>query len=260
MPGPGLLLLALLGVDGDPLPAGMVRIAGGVHPRPCLEGSCEEVHSVSTIDRSLSADAFGRSLWVDAFDIDRTEVTVAAYAGCVAAGYCARPGRGAQCNADKRGKADHPVNCVNWAQAQSYCAWTGKRLPRWIEWDRAAFGADPRRIQPWGEAEPSCARAVFRARTELVENLKKGCGGLGGTQVAGSRDGGASPEGAVDLVGNVSEWLFDWRPSESEPRRERLHAGGDWASGPDALGRIRGAPPTSTRAQLGFRCVQSSSF
>jgi len=69
----------------------------------------------------------GRRVYVDAFRIDRTEVPVTAYRRCAQAGACTPPNTGGACNWGQGGQEDHPINCVDWNQAQAYCRWAGKR-------------------------------------------------------------------------------------------------------------------------------------
>ncbi|WP_438022931.1 bifunctional serine/threonine-protein kinase/formylglycine-generating enzyme family protein [Sorangium sp. So ce233] len=153
-----------------------------------------------------------------AFDLDRTEVTVAAYQRCVEAGRCTPSGlhgpratdadvaqRGALCTAADPAKARHPVSCVDQAQAAAYCAFVGKRLPTEAEWEYAARGTDGREF-PWGNDPPGCAQAV------VSRSPAQACGGRG-TQDVGSAKAGASPSGALDMAGNVWEWVADgWDP------------------------------------------------
>ncbi|WP_437730782.1 SUMF1/EgtB/PvdO family nonheme iron enzyme [Sorangium sp. So ce1335] len=153
-----------------------------------------------------------------AFDLDRTEVTVAAYERCVEAGRCSPSGlhgprataadvaqRGALCTAADPAKARHPVSCVDQAQAAAYCAFVGKRLPTEAEWEYAARGTDGREY-PWGNDPPGCAHAV------VSRPAGQGCGARG-TQDVGSAKAGASPSGALDMAGNVWEWVADgWDP------------------------------------------------
>ncbi|WP_437500085.1 bifunctional serine/threonine-protein kinase/formylglycine-generating enzyme family protein [Sorangium sp. So ce1099] len=155
-----------------------------------------------------------------AFDLDRTEVTVVAYQRCVEAGRCTPSGlhgpratdadveqRGALCTAADTAKSQHPISCVDQAQAAAYCAFVNKRLPTEAEWEYAARGTDGREY-PWGNEPPGCAHAV------VSRAPGQGCGGRGrGTQDVGSAKAGASPSGALDMAGNVWEWVADgWDP------------------------------------------------
>ncbi|WP_437293451.1 bifunctional serine/threonine-protein kinase/formylglycine-generating enzyme family protein [Sorangium sp. So ce426] len=213
-----------------------------------------------------------------AFDVDRTEVTVAAYQRCVEAGRCTPSGlhgpratdadvaqRGALCTAADPAKSQHPISCVDQAQAAAYCAFAGKRLPTEAEWEYAARGADGREY-PWGNEPPGCAHAV------VSRPPGQGCGGRGrGTQGVGSAKAGASPSGALDMAGNVWEWVADgWDPgvyargAQTDPQvpatgSRGVLRGGSWdfsASTAKATFRLaydREAGDVST----GFRCVRS---
>ena len=86
--------------------------------------------------------------------IDRTEVTNDQYRNCVEAGICEEP---ATCNwgaptYNDGSKADHPVVCVDWNGARTYCQWAGKQLPTEAEWEKAARGTDGL-IYPWGDTD-----------------------------------------------------------------------------------------------------------
>lgn len=150
----------------------------------------------------------GKSIGQDlpAFEIDKTEVTVASYWKCIQAGACTAPGTTTWCNNEK--KADHPVNCVDYDQAEAYCKWAGKRLPTEAEWSLAAFGPTPR-LHPWGGGEPSIGPESDKYICGLNQSA-----GVGETCVAGARPAGASPVGALDMAGNVSEWLIKGKSPE----------------------------------------------
>jgi len=143
---------------------------------------------------------------VPSFEVDTFEVTVKAYRTCVAAGGCSSPSTSdGQCNWSLAGKDDHPVNCITWYQAGEYCAWTGKRLCSESEWEKASRGTDGRRY-PWGNRTATCEFAVM---DESAGRVDPGCG-TGTTGAVGSRAAGASPFGAMDMSGNVYEWVQDW--------------------------------------------------
>jgi formylglycine-generating enzyme required for sulfatase activity len=140
------------------------------------------------------------------FWIDKTEVTNAMYAMCVTDGKCSPPRKTSFYLSETTAidnyygssqYADHPVVYVSWESANNYCTWTGKRLPTEAEWEKAARGTDGR-LFPWGSDAPTCERAK-----------SFDCPPTGAIKV-GSLPSGVSPYGALDMVGNVWEWVADF--------------------------------------------------
>lgn len=207
---------------------------------------------------------------VDALCLDRTEVTVRAYARCVADGACPEAARtisygageqagSAACNAGREGAADHPINCVTFAQAEAFCAWRGARLPTALEWEWAARGPDARPM-PWGDAPLDATRAnVLGTETPdaLVPVPRRAPldDGWAGTAPVGAFPAGATPEGVQDLGGNVAEWCAPLDPAD--PRRPVL--GAAWGDDDPAAKMIGGAiAPTDHDEFTGFRCAADS--
>lgn len=123
------------------------------------------------------------------FDVDRTEVTVGAYAACVNAGKCLQPRKGGACNWGQAGRLGHPMNCVSPAEAEAFCAWRGRRLPNQDEWELSARGTDDR-IYPWGNTPPG---------DQLCWNTETTC-------PVDAYPQGQSPYGVLDMEGNLQEW------------------------------------------------------
>ncbi|MBN2573278.1 MAG: SUMF1/EgtB/PvdO family nonheme iron enzyme [Deltaproteobacteria bacterium] len=178
-----------------------------------------------------------------AFRIDRTEVTRAMYARCVAARRCPAPA------IDLKTDVDLPVTNVNWNEARAYCAFARGRLPTEDQWEKAARGGDGREF-PWGAAL-DCAHANWGN----FENEGPCAGKNPGKPVAvGSYPTGASPFGVLDMAGNVWEWVAD--RYDRDPSR-RVVRGGSCCSyfvTPRAANR-NAWDPNHRDGDLGFRCV-----
>jgi len=142
-------------------------------------------------------------VYLDAFWIDRSEVTNWMYALCVQVGACREPlltrSFYRHTYYDDEQFKDYPVIFVGWDDAKTYCKWAGRRLPTEAEWEKAARGTDGRSY-PWGESI-DCTKANY-------QDGKEGC--VGDTAQVGSYPKGASPYGALDMAGNVWEWVEDY--------------------------------------------------
>ena len=155
------------------------------------------------IPLTIRAEGHVHEVTVNDFELDLTEVTVARYDRCVATGGCAPAGFAP---GDVRyDNAAFPITHVTWQDAQTYCTWTGGRLPTEAEWELAARGTKNRAF-PWGMLyNPRLAN-----HGALAEEPSDGRDGFLGLAPVGSFPDGATPTGLLDMAGNVSEWVFDW--------------------------------------------------
>lgn len=189
------------------------------------------------------------SVYLEAYWIDRTEVTNEMYALCINDRACNPPAHYAVIDpvnyfGDPR-YANYPVIYVYWQYAETYCAWAEARLPTEAEWEKAARGTDGRTF-PWGN-------------TDLTE--------------VGKYPSGASPYGALDLAGIVLEWVADWydasyysqspvdNPGRPASGTERVIRGGGF----DNMGfelhsttRFGMDPDEWPEAFIGFRCAHGA--
>jgi formylglycine-generating enzyme required for sulfatase activity len=204
---------------------------------------------------------------VDAFEIDKYEVNFRRYQECIDAGACTDPSIGGMFNFGWPNIEMMPVNAVNWHQAKAFCEWDGKRLPTEAEWEKAARGASDTRLYPWGNEAPSCDNTVMD--TALAGQL--GCG-TGNSLNIGSKPAGASPYGAMDMAGNLWEWVNDWydedyyansptdNPQGPATGSYKITKGGDFFSRQGYEVRIAGKfqyYPTNPSPAIGFRCARS---
>lgn len=201
-----------------------------------------------------------RVVHLPSFWMDRTEVTVREYARCVAAGRCLAPAWPEGAHRFKH--PDYPVTFVSFADAEAYCRFRGARLPSELMFERAARGSRGR-TYPWGDLYN--ARVANHGRLALIPSDPSD--GYAELAPVGSFPAGRTPEGILDLAGNVAEWSSDpYRERYDQPippasdTVRRAVRGGSWAS---AAAWLRGAarqavPPDTRRPELGFRCAKEA--
>ncbi len=193
-------------------------------------------------------------VYLDAYYIDKVPVTNALYERFMRATSRHDPGYWSNTNFNG---LTQPVVGVSWHDADAYCKWAGKRLPTEAEWEKAARGADGRKY-PWGDQwDPS------RANSDESK--------LGKTTPVGSYPGGASPYGALDMAGNVWQWVADWydasyyrRSPERNPtgpesgQYYKVLRGGSWNNNPiGSRSSDRNLnPPGNRKGVIGFRCAR----
>ena len=183
------------------------------------------------------------------YSIDKYEVTVEIYKPCVDAGRCTEPIVGGYCNWGTS-KIKHPMNCITWKQAKTYCHWSNKDLPTEIEWEKAAR-ATGRQKYPWGNENIDPDRLKFFANIVGSED------GYKYTSPVGSFEAGKSPYGAFDMVGNV----WEWTKSPGIKNNSYWIRGGGWKASGDGFQEARVSVRKTKLgfledATVGFRCVK----
>ena len=200
-------------------------------------------------------------IYLDAFWVDQTEVTNKMYAQCVAKNKCDPPTKvESYTHSDYYGNTkfnEYPVLYINWNMANGYCEWAGRRLPTEAEWEKSARGTNTN-TYPWGEESPNANLLNFN------NNLRD-------TTEIGTYPNGASIYGALDMAGNVWEWVNDWysetyyqdsplsNPLGPDSGTYRVLRGGSWSNRVDDVrttSRIK-YDPMDTSNGIGFRCARS---
>lgn len=246
-------------VESSPQVPTEERIIGSSWTRPA-----DNMLMVYVPEGDFVVGSNNETLHLKDFWIDQTEVTNGMYARCVQAGICLPPGDlSSFTRPSYYGNpqyANYPVVYVDWPAAQTYCDWTGARLPSAAEWEKAALGTYGR-TWPWGYTAPTTDQANFRSS-------------VGDTSAVGSYPAGASPYGALDMVGNVWEWVKDYI-GQTDPGQVpieglngmtastdgRFLRGGSWCDDQNYIRadfRYWCAPTGGGYFLVGFRCAISS--
>lgn len=235
------------GANDTPIEETMVTIPAGFFTRGTIAGGFDEQPV--------------KQIYLDAYAIDKYEVTNHQYAAFVAATNHRKagpPSRYAKNMARMRG-TNQPVVYVSWDDADAFCRWKGKRLPTEAEWEKAMRGGD-KRLWPWGnEVDP------------LATNWAVARDGYDVTAPVGSFQRDVSPFGVADGAGNVIEWVADWygetiygSPIDRNPKGPEfgtykvLRGGAYTTSGTDVRVTSRSKMVPDFRDEtIGFRCAVS---
>ncbi|MFT3890634.1 MAG: SUMF1/EgtB/PvdO family nonheme iron enzyme [Anaerolineales bacterium] len=197
-------------------------------------------------------------VYLDAFYMDKYEVTNALYQSCVDANACLPPEK---TSADTFPKYfgnstynNYPVVYVNWSMAKNFCEWRGARLPTEAEWEKASRGTNGW-LFPWGNDYISGTNNI---------------GFTTGPNVVDGNPADVSPYGIFDMGRNVLEWVNDYygfyqvsdspNPKGPDDGRYRVVRGGDW-NNIGLCGEITcrwKQDPVNTSSIIGFRCAKDA--
>ena len=284
------------------LPSSSPTLGNGTKKQASMDGMIQDF--VPAGQFSMGSDNYdaimSAPVSLDAYWIDQTEVTNGMFAQFVSATHyltdAEKSGRGFvyQVSSDEvvkttganwqhphgpasdlKGQEQYPVVQVSWNDAAAYCKWAGRRLPTEAEWEKAARGTDGR-LYPWGNQAWAGNLANFMDK-QLNPSYSVD-DGHAGIAAVGSYPDGASPYGALDMAGNVAEWVTDWyidpypqseqtttviNPKGPASGEARVMRGGAWMSNDDNNGEKRLAAyrnnnlPELSADEAGFRCASS---
>jgi iron(II)-dependent oxidoreductase len=210
-----------------------------------------------------------RRVWLDAYEMDRDEVSLAEYLAYLHQRHHQPPEELQRLiwhvitihALPDYVLARWPALYVTWTEADEFCRGRGNRLPTEAEWEKAARGSEGN-LFPWGHGTPEPGVAVFGQYH--VHEIPLVAAVSGGEE-------GRSPYGLRHMAGNVAEWVQDWfgadyyavMPERNPPGpptgRYKSVRGGSWRSNPVMLRTATrgGAQPDQRAPTIGFRCTES---
>ena len=252
----GLSIVYVHPVKAEEVPPGMVLVPAGEFTMGLNEDRVKKmVESLGGMVKYHDSSNPAHKVNVDAFYIDKYEVTNADYKKFVAATKHRIPLHWEDAGGDiPTGKEKHPVVYATWEDAVAYCEWAGKRLPTEAEWEKAARGTDGR-LFPWGDK--------FSRKALNYDKSRKN-----DTTKVGNYSKGVSPYGCFDMAGNVWEWTADnYLPYPNNKYEDEFYGkeryvlrGGSYLDAKyDAVSTMRSKfTPVTDDENVGFRCAKAA--
>ena len=253
-------------------PEGMVQIPAGKF----WMGKAYTIYleSADLLARDRMDDKPANNVYLDAFYMDKYEVTNADYARFVEATRARTPWHWPQ-GKIANGQEKFPVYNVNWFEAADYCKWVGRRLPTEAEWEKAARGGLDRNHYAWGDKEIDRSELMLLAPQSAgrITNAPPVPAALGRSDATAAGSFAPNGYGLYDMIGNVMEWTNDWydnnyypfmpkqNPRGPETGKYRSVRGAGWADGgghgDEKVVDYRNFSDPDTRiSTIGFRCAK----
>ncbi len=230
------------------------------HPIPSLDSASAEIYNADMVlvpeGEFIMGNNFNntsRNIYLDAYYIDKYEVSNALYKSCVEAGVCAVPHKEFSASLPSYygyGNSEfdnYPVIYVDWFMAETFCEWRGAKLPTEAEWEKAARGTDGR-TYPWGEDNTAYTHRIY---------------------FVGVSERDISPYGIYNMEGNAAEWVADWfsktyyqdspskNPLGPDNGTERgVRGGAPFNQEPVPTFSRNRQPPSAANDNVGFRCAR----
>ena len=224
--------------------------------------------------RDKMDDRPANNIYLDAFYIDKYEITNADYAKFVQAKGARAPWHWPEGQIPK-GEEKFPVANVNWYEATDYCKWAGKRLPGEAEWEKAARGGLDRAHYAWGDEtiDKNDELALLSPQVALRNTATPVPATLGRPRANPIASFAPNGYGLYDIIGNVMEWTNDWYDNNYYPfmlkRNPRGPETGQYKSvrgagyadqGGHGMEKLAGyrnfSDPDTRMTTIGFRCAK----
>jgi len=236
--------------SGEETRDGMVLIPGGCFLFGPSGKTCSHQNEERAVER----------MCLQAYWMDKSEVTTEQYQKCVNSGICASAGEPELPQQEREIGNGYPVVRVGWRDASNYCKWSQKRLPTDWEWERASRGPNMS-CYPWGNGPPNATRVTQHKCNNLTFQIRRVC----------TKPRGTTPEGICDMADNALEFVSGWWDAKQrqirngEPERDdlgsafRIVRGGvpgmHYRSWDRTYEPVRDVDEKSTYA-YGFRCAR----
>lgn len=255
---PTLTQMAILNLHDPTLPENQMTDTYGVEMVYVPPGCFFMGRDGGTLDEQSSHEICLNAFWIDKYEVTNAQFTQLDGTAEFESHFCDSDLNRTITDGERADCGQHPRETIDWFEARDFCEKRrSARLPTEAEWEYAARGPDSM-VYPWGN-------------TFVGDNVVYSRNSGSQTAPVGSKPGGASWVGALDLSGNVYEWvssLYTPYPYKADDGREdtlngtdlRVLRGGAWNLNPNYLRSANRdwLPPDKEGFNTGFRCARDA--